>query len=112
MKTFLISPAVQRHDAQTDGPRQLFLFNRLIDLSAIVPDLAAAAGEGADVAHLHHRICEVGTEGGRGGAVGVHPGVGGASAEELLVGVEQPLLDLEVLEVGVVERGRAGSVER
>lgn len=80
----------------------------LIDLSAILPDLAAAAGEELDVAHLHHGGGEVGVEGGRVGDVGLDQGVGGAAAEELLVRMEQPLLDREVLEVGVVKNPRGG----
>uniref|UniRef100_A0A8R7K0I0 Uncharacterized protein n=1 Tax=Triticum urartu TaxID=4572 RepID=A0A8R7K0I0_TRIUA len=57
--------------------------------SAVGPDLAAAAGERADVPHLDHGSGEVALEGGRVVGVGDHLHGGVPVAEQRLVGGEQ-----------------------
>jgi hypothetical protein len=64
---------------------------KLVDDVALLPDLALAAGEHADGAHLDHGRGEVGEElvpvGTRG--VAEHVGAGGRVGEQLGVGVEE-----------------------
>ncbi|KAL6985070.1 hypothetical protein U1Q18_018448 [Sarracenia purpurea var. burkii] len=84
----------------------------MVGFPVIFPNLAAEASEWAEVAHLDHSIGEVGEESGRAGTVGIDLGVGGVAVEELLVGVQQPLLALQIREVGVVERCWACGVQR
>ncbi|KAL8142275.1 hypothetical protein V2J09_015307 [Rumex salicifolius] len=54
-------------------------------------DLPIGSGEGAKITHLDHSVGEIGKEGGGSAAVSGDGGVGGLVAEELLVGVQQPL---------------------
>lgn len=61
------------------------------------------AREHADIAHAHHGRCEVGAELSGTGRVGADKGVGGSAVEELLVGVEEPLLRDQVAVVSIVE---------
>lgn len=85
----------------------------VVDPPAVPPDLSARAGERGDGAHLEHGARELAQE------VGVVPGVephqasgGGAARVEHLVGAEEAPRGEDVPEVGVVEPGGAGGVQR
>jgi len=75
-----------------------------VDAGATEPDLALRAGEHADAAHADHGRGEVVSELPRVGRVALHQRVGGAPAEELLVGVQHPALREQAAEEGGVER--------
>ena len=76
----------------------------MVDPPAVVPDLAIAAGERRDVAHLHHGLGEVLEEYVLVGGVELDESRrGGAAGEEHLVGAEQALAQQQVLVVLVVE---------
>lgn len=64
-----------------------------VDLGAADPDLSLGPCLGGDVPHVHHGRREGAAEGGRAGREAPDRGVrAAAAAEELLVGVQQPLL--------------------
>lgn len=84
----------------------------LVDLPAVQPNLPGCARGRAEASHLHHGITEI-KEKSRGiGAVKVNLIIGGATVEELLIGVENPHLANQILEVTVVKGQRSGGVER
>ena len=70
---------------------------------AVCPDLAAAAGEHADGAHLDHGGGEVALEGGGVVGVGDHLDGGVLVAEQRLVGGEQAAVVHDALEEALVE---------
>lgn len=84
----------------------------LVGLPAVSPDLTAATGERTDAAHLHHCTGEVAEELGRVRGVGAHLRVGGASAVQLLVRVQESLVAQQVPVVAAVECGGGRGVER
>ena len=100
----LYSTHAQRHRASLS-----LAFGRLarlgVDLGAGDPYLALGPCLGGDVPHVHHGRREGAAEGGRAGCEAPDGGVGAAAAEQLLVGLQQPLLRQQVAEVGVVEGG-------
>nr|GMD67068.1 Photosynthetic reaction centre, L/M [Ipomoea batatas] len=75
-------------------------------------DLAGGSGERAEVPHLDDGFGEIGGESERTVTVSRDLRVGGAAAEELLVGVEKALVVHQALEKAVVERHRTGGVQR
>ncbi|KAG6468264.1 hypothetical protein ZIOFF_072837 [Zingiber officinale] len=83
-----------------------------LDRPTVDPDLAITPSERAYVPHIHHRSREGIEESGHVGGVGADKRVRGSSVEELLVGVQQPCLVHQTLEVEVVEDGRALNVQR
>lgn len=86
--------------------------NILVGLSAVLPDLAVGAGEGAEIGHLYHGGGEVVEKRSRVGAVGIDLSVGGTVVKELLIGMQQSLQTDQILEVVVVECGRADHIQR
>ncbi|RRT62752.1 hypothetical protein B296_00043226 [Ensete ventricosum] len=78
----------------------------------VSPDLTAATSERTDAAHLHHCTGEVAGELGRVRGVGAHLRVGGASAVQLLVRVQESLVAQQVPVVAAIECGGGRGVER
>lgn len=62
------------------------------------------SSERTDVSHLDHGSDKIRVKGGRLSGIAANDGVGGSTIEELLVGVEEPLLVNKIVEVVVVER--------
>lgn len=84
----------------------------LIDSSAVLPYLSVVgAGQRYDVAHLDHARHEIREERALAPDVGLDQRVGGSAIEELLVGVQEPLLGEEVPVVVVLEDGRGLEVQ-
>ena len=76
----------------------------MVNPPAVAPDLAVAASDWRDVAHLHHGLREVLEEDVLVGGVELDEFRGGwAAGEEYLVGAEQALFHQQVFVVLVVE---------
>nr|ACR36030.1 unknown [Zea mays] len=93
-------------------PQAEAIYNKLVNDVALLPDLALAAGEHADGAHLDHGRGEVGEELVPVGARGVaeHVGAGGRVGEQLGVGVEEAPALGHVGVVAQVEGAEAAGV--
>ena len=83
-----------------------------VDGGADEPDLSLRPGQRRDVPHLHHGRREGGAERRRAGREAPDRVVRAAVAEQLLVGVQEPLVRQQVAVVGVVERGGRRRVQR
>lgn len=81
-------------------------------MAAISANLTVAPSQRAEVSHFDHGGGEVLIESCRVGAVGGDLRVGGAAAEELLIGVKKAFLVHQILEIRVVEENVGGDVER
>lgn len=75
------------------------------------PDLTITTSQGANVTHLEHRRREIVAKNARILAVLTDDGVGGATVEKHLVGMEETSLAHEVPEVTVVENKRCKWVQ-
>lgn len=88
------------------------LRRRLVYFPAIGTDFSIGSGERAEVPHLDDGFSEIGGEGQGVITVSRDLRVSGATAEELLIGVQEALVANQSLEKSIVERHRTGGVER
>ncbi|RWW58952.1 hypothetical protein BHE74_00034142 [Ensete ventricosum] len=115
VKKALLSLQEKRKTQEAEGTLTSVHFtasSSLVGLPAVSPDLTAATSERTDAAHLHHCTGEVAGELGRVRGVGAHLRVGGASAVQLLVRVQESLVAQQVPVVAAIECGGGRGVER